>query len=260
MRKFILILLTVLPFAAQADSTLPFMKDLAGDNELPRPWGISLDFYHMKQDYGIKNLDFSLPGAIIDDPSKIGVKNNLDYYDFKVDVWLLPFLNVFGTVGKVDATTTVDFSGVEITGLPVPIQLGELPVEYDGTVWGAGFTLVYGTESWFTSATTTFTRSSISGDFKSTVDSFSIQPRVGFIRNGWLGWVGGMYLDVDESHSGIFELPFIGAVPFAVDLETSNKWNYAIGSAYYFSDKANMTIELGFGKREYTLVNVNYRF
>jgi hypothetical protein len=260
MRKLILILIFVLPFTAQADSSLPFMKDLAGDRELPRPWGISLDYYTMKQDYKIKDLQFSLPGAIIDDPSKLGVKNNLDYYDFKADVWLFPFLNIFGTVGKVDATTTVDFSSVVITGLPVPIQLGEMDVDYDGTVWGAGFTLAYGGDAWFTSLTTTFTHSKISGDFDSTVDSTSIQPRVGFVKEGWLGWVGGMWLDVDEKHEGIFELPFIGAVPFAVELETSNKWGWAVGTAYYFSDKANMTIEYGFGDRNYTLVNVNYRF
>lgn len=39
MRGLILLLAALLPLSAPADSVLPFMKDLAGDTELPRPWG-----------------------------------------------------------------------------------------------------------------------------------------------------------------------------------------------------------------------------
>ncbi len=253
-----LVLAAFMPMASQADSSLPFLKHLAGDNQLPRAWGIGLDYYTMDQDYMVESLKFELPGVSLGDPSLIDVTNSIDYYDFKADVWLFPFLNLFGTVGKVDGDTLVDLSNVPIVGLPFP--LGVLPVSYDGTVYGVGFTLVYGAENWFTSATTTWTRSDLKGDFKSSVDSLSIQPRVGFIRGSWLGWVGAMYLDIDENHKGNFNLPIIGPVPFEVGLASADKWNFALGTAYFFSDQANMTIEFGFGKRDYTLVNVNYRF
>lgn len=260
MRRLTFLLSILLPLSAAADSTLPFMKDLAGDADLPRPWGIGLDFYTMDQDYDIEALDFQLPipGVTLGDPRDIKSTNEVMHFDLKADVWLLPFLNVFGIVGRVDTDTTVDFSKAEITGLP--FDLGLLPVSFDGTVFGGGFTLAYGTENWFTSATTTFTQTSISGDFKSSVDSFTVQPRVGLISGNWTYWAGAMYLDVDEHHSGVIELPYIGDVDFAVDLVTTDHWNYAAGVSHYFTDKANLSFEVGFGNRTHTLFNFNYRF
>ena len=258
MRGLILLFAILLPLSSPADSALPFMKDLAGDTELPRPWGIGIDFYTMDQDYMIRDLQFALPGISLGDPSKIQVTNEVVHFDIQADVWLLPFLNVFGIIGKVDTDTRVDFSNVAITGLP--FSLGELPVSFDGTVYGLGFTLAYGNENWFATVTTTYTKTSTSGDLDSSVDSLSIQPRLGLIRNGWRFWVGRMYLDVDETHSGIFDLPVIGPVPFAVELATQDNWNYAAGAGYSFTDRANLTFEVGFGNRNHTLFNLNVRF
>ena len=108
MRGLILLLAALLPLSASADSALPFMKDLAGDTELPRPWGISIDFYTMDQDYDIKDLQFALPGISLGDPSQIEVTNEVMHYDIQADVWLLPFLNVFGLIGQVNSDTLVD--------------------------------------------------------------------------------------------------------------------------------------------------------
>jgi hypothetical protein len=260
MRGLILLLAVLLPFTASAESSLPFMKDMVGDRTLPRPWGLGLDFYTMDQDYDIKDLEFALPGVVVGDPSKIGVTNEMQHFDLKGDVWLLPFLNVFGLVGRMSADTVVDLSTADIIGLPPGISLGKLPVSFNGTVYGAGFTLAYGTEKWFTSLTTTFTKTSTSGDLDSTVKSTTVQPRIGLLRNSWRFWVGGMYLDTDEKHSGVFELPFIGDVPFAVELVTKDSWNYTAGLGYVFNDRADLSFEIGFGNRTHTLFNLNARF
>jgi hypothetical protein len=260
MRGLILLLAALLPLSAAAESGLPFLKDLAGDRDLPRPWGIGVDFYTMDQNYDIKSLDFALPGVIVGDPSEIAVTNDVQHYDIKGDVWLFPFLNVFGLVGKANIDTVVDFSTADIEGLPPGISLGKLPVEFDGTVYGGGFTLAYGTERWFTSLTTTFTKTSTSGDLESKVNSTSFQPRIGLLRNGWRFWVGAMYLDTDETHSGVFELPFIGGVPFEVELVTQDNWNYTVGAGYVFSDRADLSFEAGFGDRTHSLFNFNVRF
>ena len=138
MRGLILLLAALLPLSSMADG-LPFMKDLAGDADLPRPWGVGLDFYTMDQDYDIKSLDFSLPGVIVGNPEAIEVTNEVQHFDFKGDAWILPFLNVFGLIGRVVVDTAVDFSNADIIGLPV--NLGQLPFSFDGTVYGGGFTL-----------------------------------------------------------------------------------------------------------------------
>ena len=260
MRGLILLLMAILPLSSMADSSLPFLKDKVGDRDLPRPWGIGFDFFTMDQDYDIKDLKFVLPGVSIGDPENIKVTNEVKHYDFQADAWLFPFLNVFGIVGRVSIDTMVDISQADIQGLPPGVNLGNLPVSFNGTVWGGGFTLAYGTEKWFTSVTTTFTKTSTSGDLDSKVNSTSIQPRIGLLRNGWRFWVGGMYLDTEEKHSGVFPLPFIGSVPFEIELESKDKWNYAVGAGYAFSDRFNLSLETGFGDRTHTLLNLNVRF
>lgn len=258
MRTLVILLALLIPLSSTADSALPFMKDLAGDTELPRPWGIGIDFYTMDQDYDIEDLQFIIPGVSLGDPSQIKVTNDVVHFDIQADAWLLPFLNVFAVVGHVDIDTLVDFSQAEIVGLP--ISLGTLPVSFDGLVYGGGFTLAYGSESWFTSVTTSYTRTDTSGDLDSSVKSLSIQPRIGLLRNDWRFWLGGMYLDTDETHSGMFELPFLGAVPFSVELATQDNWNYTVGAGYVFNDRANLSLEVGFGNRTHTLFNFNVRF
>jgi hypothetical protein len=237
------------------------MKDMLGDREFFEPWGIGVDYYTMSQDYEIQSLRFALPGVELGDPRLIGVSNELQHIDLKVDAWITPFLNVFGLVGRLDADTYVDFSEVPIAGLPIP-SLGTLRVSYDGTVYGMGVNLFYGSDRWFVALNNTWTDADLSGDFDSSVQSFTAQPRIGLIFDELTVWTGAMYLDTEESHSGSIVLPVPGIppVPFSVELNSRNAWNYAIGAAVVFSPRAHFSIELGFGNRDHTLVNYTYRF
>lgn len=237
-----------------------FMKHLVGEGEFFEPWGIGVDFYTMDQQYEIKNLQFELPGVSLPDPSLLNIDNDVQHLDIKLDVWLTPFLNVFALLGHVDADTVVDFSQAPITGLPVPIS--KVPISYDGTVYGGGVNLVFGSENWFGAINTTYTDTDLDGQFDSSVSSLAIQPRLGLVRDRWQVYVGGMYLDTEEDHSGTISLPIPGTppVPFIVELETKEKWNYAVGVAHTFSPKAHLLLEIGFGDRDHTLFNFTYRF
>jgi hypothetical protein len=263
MRRILLVLFIMAPLVANAQESGSgpiFMKDMLGDREFFEPWGIGLDFYTMEQDYTIKSLTFDLPGIDDIDTSLVGVSNKVQHYDLKVDLWLTPFLNVFGLLGRVDADTRVDLSDVTVPGLDFP--LGVLPVSYDGTVYGAGFNLVYGTDRWFASLNNTWTDTSLSGDFNSSVSSYTAQPRVGLIFGKWTTWVGGMYLNTSEKHNVTIQLPVPGwpPVPFDITLETLEAWNYTVGVGHVFGPKATIYLELGFGDREHTLFNFTYRF
>lgn len=263
MRRILIALLIFIPLtvSGQESKNGPlFMKDMVNETDFFAPWGVGVDFFTMDQDYTIKNLQFDLPGVDVSDPSLIGVSNELNHYDLKLDVWVTPFLNVFGLIGRIDADTFVDFSNVPVTGLPV--ALGVLPVSYDGTVYGGGFNLVYGTERWFVALNNTWTGTSLGGDFDSSVSAFISQPRIGLIKDRWTFYVGGMYLDTTEKHSGSIALPIPGIPPvsFDVELESADKWNYAVGVFHVFSPKAHLSLEYGFGDRTHTLFNFTYRF
>ena len=71
-----------------------------------------------------------------------------------------------------------------------------------------------------------------------------------------------MYLDTKETHKGTIQLPIPGVppVPFEVELESLENWNYAVGVAHIFSPKTMITLEVGFGDRDHTLFNFTYRF
>jgi len=197
----------------------------------------------------------------------LDVTNSVQHFDIKLDAWILPFLNVFGIIGALDADTLV---GVTRAGLDIPVDA--LPVAYDGTVYGLGFTLAAGGENWFASLTTTATDTSLSGGFESDVSSLTEQLRIGLNRGDWQYFLGAMYLDTDESHKGTITIPFLGVdddgipdfsdavVPFAVELSGSDKVNYAIGVHHQLSESFDLTFEIGFGDREHTLFNIGYRF
>ncbi len=258
MRGFLLALVLLMPITATAESRLPFLKDKVGDIELPRPWGIGIDFYTMDQDYDIDFLSFDLPGISLDDPSLLKVTNDVQHFDIKFDVWILPFLNLFAILGHVESDTVIDLSKAPVQGLPFP--LGKLPVTTKGTVTGLGITLAYGGENWFTTVTATRTETDLSGNFDSNVDSTTIQPRIGVVRGPWQYWVGGLYLDVEETHKGTVPLPVLGNVPFDVVLGGSDEWNTTLGARHVFSEHAALTFEVGFGDRSHTLFNFTYRF
>lgn len=262
MRHFLLATLLLAPLTSSADPL--FMKDKVGEGDFFETWGIGFDYFTMDQDYDIKSMKLNVPalgGDIQIDPSQVLVSNDVKHYDLKLDAWVTPFLNVYGLIGRVDADTVVDITSVMIPGLG---SLPAFPVNYDGTVYGLGANLVYGTERWFTALNSTWTKANLSGDYDSTVKSFTIQPRVGLIRNQWTMWVGGMWLKTEETHQGTFNLDLPGFPPlpinFDVELETKDRWNYAAGIGYIFSPKALISFEYGFGNRTHTLFNFTYRF
>lgn len=270
MRCLLIAIALLMPFSATAESRLPFLKDKVGDVELPRPWGIGLDFYTMDQDYDVEFLTIesaALPGLSLGDPSTLGVTNEVQHFDIKIDAWLLPFLNVFAIIGHVESDTLIDLRNTPIQGLGVP--LNSLPFASDGSVVGLGFTLAYGGDNWFTSVTTTRTEADLGGTFNSNIDSTTIQPRLGLVHGQWQYWIGGLYLDTEETHSGVVDLPLgvdaTGApvlVPLSFDvvLGGSDDWNVAVGARHVFSEHADLTFEVGVGDRSHTLFNFTYRF
>jgi len=230
--------------ALTQDSVLPFGKSLAGGEELPLPFGIGLTIYGQTQDYGLKRLAFDYPGINVD-PKAIGVDNSIQEANIQLDVWLFPFLNLFGIAGTVDGTTNVDLSSVP--GLPVP--LGKLRIEYDGEVYGFGANLVGGGQGWFASLTTIWTQENLSGDFDSNVEAWVITPRVGLRDDRGAVWVGATYQDVQETHQGTIELPFLGPVAFDVELEAKDAWNIQLGAATAISKRWHLHVEGGFAQR-----------
>jgi hypothetical protein len=257
MKKLLALALLGACSGAHADSTFPLMRDLAQGHELPLPYGVGVDFFTMDQKYDIKSLAFSLPGVSLSNPDVIDVDNEVWESDIKFDVWVLPFVNLFAIYGHIEGDTQVDLSRVPST-LPVP--LGKLNVDYGGRVYGGGATFAAGWGNWAATLTGTYAKANLNGDFDSRVRTVTWQPRIGYIYGQWTFFGGGYYIDATEKHKGVFVFPGLGNVPFDVELESRDKFNYSAGLAYHLTPHLVTTLEFGGGDRTTTLFNFNWRF
>ena len=216
--------------------------------------GITL--YNPIQEYDIQRLEVGIPGI---DPSvlqDLGVDNDTTSSHVRLDYWLLPFFNVFALGGHIDGTTTVDLAGIDI-GLPVPIN--DLTVEYQGTVYGAGAVLAGGWKDWFVSVEYNYTRTHLDVATSSVKASVAM-PIIGYRVKGGAIWAGGMYQHTQEHHTGNFELPYVGDVPFDVELIQKTAWSYLLGGTAAFSEHWLMILQGGFGPRHFGQVTMEYRF
>lgn len=278
-KTLLLVAILVLPSISQADAL--FGNSMAGDRELPRTWGIGIDYFSMRQPYQIDSLSLvdylDTPGGpvpvdigalLVPDPSVLDVNNELSNVDLKLDVWVFPFLNVFAIYGQIDGETKINLRPL---GLPLPPQTNSLRFDYDGDVFGGGVVLAVGGDRWFASVTATFTDTDLGGSFESSVEATTIQPRIGLRSGDNIEiWLGGYILDAEEKHSGTVDLDFGllgGMLPvdgqdmdFAVDLSQSEDFNPSMGMHMMMTESWEATIEVGFGDRRTALANFTYRF
>ncbi len=243
------LLLGTVPAAAQSNRSLRGV-------EIPNPLGIGLTFYNQTQPYEIESLEVEFPGL---DPSLLegfDVENETLSTHLRLDYWVLPFLNVFGLVGQIETKTTVDLGGLDI-GLPV--EINDLVVDTEGTVYGLGLVLAVGGEKWFATLAYDYTETDLDVA-TSSVSASVITPKVGLRLKRGAVWVGTMYQRAEEEHRGTFDLPFVGPVPFHVKLREKESWNYQIGATAGLSEHWVLILQGGFGKRQSALATIEYRF
>jgi len=278
MRKSRFLVLAVLAFPLSSYADALFGNKMAGDMKLPKTWGVGIDYFNMRQPYALDSLvlidtgvvDVDLGQILLPDPSILPIDNEIRHTDLHLDVWVTPFLNVFGIYGRIDGDTKIDLS---VLGLPLPPQTNALTIDYDGDVYGAGFVLAAGGERWFASLTGTFTDTDLSGDIESSVKATTYQPRLGMrFGDHTEFWIGGYILDAEEKHSGSIDLDlgFVGSqlpppidgqdVAFDVDLSQAEDFNWSVGTHMTWADGWEATVEVGAGDRNTVLANITYRF
>jgi hypothetical protein len=238
---------------------------------LPRPFGISVGYMHQDQPFDVNDvfvngIDVKTPGvAVVDE-----VQNEEGTYTLRFDIWILPFWNVYGILGR----TNGDAEGpLQINLDPVfPILCG-LPgndcridttfrISYDADVTGWGTTVAGGYKDFFGmvdyNRTTADLDISIT-DAKATV----ISSRIGW--NGKIGgfsgvlWAGAMYQDIAQ----VLDLPLdIGddTLLVSIDQSTQTAWNYLVGGQWDINRSFAVLAEFGFGKRKSQMLVLTYRF
>ncbi|WP_442910785.1 hypothetical protein [Kluyvera sp. CHPC 1.251] len=303
--------LAVKPAAAAPEerhSVLPFLGDEARKRgyELPLPFGVNINYMNIRQNIDVDSINFnglSLPGPkgpiSLDNAFKINVGNTRERSKtetLKLDAWLLPFMNVYGLVGYTDGHS-VSQIGVDVLGPhghSIPLlpkyknQLQNLAFQLDfkGTTYGIGTTLVGGVGNWFTAFDANYTQTQFD-ILDGSIDAFTISPRIGYrfntpgidtlhLPSGKLNlWVGTMYQDVQQEFKGsLSDLTMPSAAlqemvnaanrdgkgRFDVKQHLSSPWNVLVGAQYELTRNFNVTTEIGFADRNSFFVAGEYRF
>lgn len=283
---------------AASHSVLPFLGDEARKRgyDLPEPFGVNINYMNIRQNINVDSINFnglSLGGHSLDNAFKIKVGNTRESSKtetLKLDAWLLPFMNIYGLVGYTDGHS-ISQIGVGVKGArkyhyPTNLQNLDFKLDFKGTTYGIGTTLVGGVGNWFTAVDANYTQTQFD-ILDGSIDAFTVSPRVGYrfatpgvdtlhLPSGKLNvWVGSMYQDVQQEFKGsLNDLSMPSATlqrmvdlankdgngRFDVKQHLQSPWNVLVGAQYELTRNFNITSEIGFAERNSFFVAGEYRF
>ncbi len=269
--------------------------------DLPAPLGFNLGFFSMAQDIEITNLAIGFNGAPqpVDFITFEGASARVDNYNARVDLWVLPVLNVYVIGGYGSGRTNVR--------LAEPIAF-ETTADFRGSNIGVGLTGVYGYKSLFVVADynhqwafSSLLNAPVPADvFSARLGrSFRIGERSRRIKG--TAWVGPMLQSLKAQTDGSIKISDVvgsdtGAmfddyknsdwyqalrppgqalvddfvkriqggldttvVNYRLDKKVTDPWNMLVGGTFDFGDHWGVRYEVGFIGRKSVLLLGNYR-
>ncbi len=270
---------------------------------LPKPFGFNVSYMNLEQGIAVDSIGFEglvakipdftiptfpgLPGItipgfdmpiprdLIDIQAEPG-KQKSEVFSLRGDVWLFPFLNVYGMVGKLkgysETRVTVGVKGISKRSDPIDFKL-----DLDGDLYGGGIVLAGGYGNWFGLVDASYTKTNLTV-IDGAIDAYVVSPRLGydFHTRGFPMrlWAGAMYQDVEQSLSGSLsslDLPaglsgLLGAVNkdgkgrFNVEQRLTTAWNPIVGMQYQISPNLYLLGEAGFGERTSVFFSIDMRY
>ncbi|EJL6308366.1 TonB-dependent receptor [Vibrio cholerae] len=260
------------PFTTWASEfSLPIWKEKAEalGYELPKPIGFNLSYMTMEQGINVDSIAIQglgkLPLQLQADPGR----QYTEVLTLRADVWLFPFLNLYGLVGKLDGYSTTD---VNMKFLGAQHTINNFRLDLDGYTTGVGGVLVVGYQNWFALVDASLTESRLTV-IDGSIEAIVISPRIGydFHRHGHplRLWVGAMYQDVEQTLQGsLSDLGLPGSLTallpkdagFEVKQHLQTSWNPLVGMQYQLNDSWCLLGEFGFGDRQSLFFSLDRRF
>ena len=256
--------------------TLPFLGQRVVDKgyNLPLPWGITLIYGDIEQDQTLEDLKISVRGGDLIPISDIvnfdEAGSDTQTLQAKLDAWLLPFLNIFATVGYVEGDAPLLIT-VDASSLP-PIFPGRtvtfpIDAKVSGTTYGAGALLAGGWNGWFGTVPIAFTYNDIEGKISKGYIT-TISPRAGRViplgRRGNMAVYGGVQVMYGETEvDGSYTFPGTDiTLDYNVTQSIADPLNVVAGFNWSFNRRASWGLEYGgfTGSRKSILTMVGWRF
>jgi len=205
--------------ASEYPYILPILGDAATKRgfNLPYSAGLGINYIWQESDLIIENLQVGFNHNPMQDLSEVirfnSAVSKAGGVNFRPDVWLFPFLNVYGIIAKVQPSTTVDF------GVYVPDGDGNWnnvinmtsKAEFDATSFGFGVTPTLGIGGGWMALDMNFTWNDIA-ELEKPAFAFIFGPRFGKSfklkkpEKNIAIWVGGFRLKLNTGTSGSLNL------------------------------------------------------
>lgn len=248
------------PESQSLTASLPLFKSLAGDHvdELPLPIGLNFAYVHTWDELEITRLDAKVAGAVIPVPpsSLSRVKVSTDTFTGSIDVWILPFLDLYMLGGYSQGTADVS--------IHIPKALPRLDVEvpYKVSTWGGGGVITGGWDRFIGLVNLTYTVSNVDV-IESKVGTLLVAPRVG-VRYGWKGIegvliAGANYMSISQNVLGEYDFGSL-AIDYDLDIREADEWNGSIGVHVDLWKHLDLIVEGGIGTRSSILASIVGRF
>jgi hypothetical protein len=167
---------------------------------LPAPLGININYFAATQNVLISNLALG-----INDLGPVNMSDvilfeesisNVDNWNARIDLWVLPFLNVYGIGGYSRASTTVTLSS--------PIRF-ETTAEMEGPTYGAGFTMAGGLQGFWIAFDANWSWSDLDimeDPIGSTVIGLRVGKNYRWRDKSVALWVGAMKVSLESGTEG----------------------------------------------------------
>ncbi|GAB1622253.1 lipoprotein [Agarivorans albus] len=276
------------------DRALPFFgqRVIELGHDLPRPIGISFIYASTSQNMELYDLSVrNKEGEYVPIEFVPFEDNTNESYtpQIKLDAWVFPFMNVFGSVGKVSGDANVNFS---LNGDDLLSQLGiecdtargqdrrrcdrwegnntdtyNVNVSMEGVSYTLGTVLAAGWSNYFVSVPISFTKMTMDNR---SIDGnvIAISPRVGKVfpfQNGTslAVYAGASYMDNEVHITGHQKVPGSDeGIDYQISQRTDDLWEPLIGANYNFDQKWSAFVEwtgTNEGRKQFT-GGINRRF
>lgn len=286
------------------DYLFPFWgKKLASRGiSFPKPFGVGINYAYVNQGVDITGVNIALNDGKYHDLSKIvkfdHVTSTVKVINGRFDLWMLPFLNVYGL-----ATYAMDSDTDVLLSEPFALRSGASQTGYGG---GFGATAAFGFWGFFGVVDMNLAWAKMQ-KLDAPVRTFLLTPRVGkrfqISQSVALAtWVGAMRQSIQADTQGAISLkeaigapegsfeskvlgwynsyqgsdreslsPLVGGVTgpngerdpvihYKLDKALSDPWNLLIGAEVDLHKRVQMRMEYGFIGRTQLIMGICYRF
>ena len=250
--------------------------------DLPLPFGAGANLVLMDQGIDIRNVKVGIGDPIfeIEDFGLSDAHTHDTAITMRLDMWLLPFANIYGIFGYINGQSELDLDigsitgSIPIPGLPPIFEPGktiDLNIHYNGTTFGGGMTLAGGYKDFFASVDGNYTYSNVDlvdGD----ITTLTISPRLGMlvdapeIKGSLAFWVGAMYMKYkqtirDDINLNKFDprLPPV-QIDYKLDVKNDEPWNFLFGGQWEITKRWQVMAEGGVGDRKQLILGAFFRF